>query len=128
MRNDKKEDAKQLFSELDERYPFEPAPTFSWSSRFENALPEAKDSYTSARKHGQFKSYYGYLPSEVAANMAEGERTLRPIQPTSLPATLNRREEGTYRRGSGHYGGYQVGEATYSRAVPKSARIKVWQH
>jgi hypothetical protein len=85
------------FSELDRRYPFEPAPTFSWSRRFESSLPRPKDEYTTAQRHGGFRAYYGYLPSEVAANVIEGREALRrrsrglptrvaSLSPTRLPA------------------------------------------
>ena len=47
------ESTKEDYSELEERYAFEPAPTFSWSKRFESSLPNPADNYTTARKHVQ---------------------------------------------------------------------------
>ena len=58
------------YAELDEKYPFEPAPTFSWSKRFSTDLAYPASHYTRAVKHGQFKNYYGYLPADVAKNMS----------------------------------------------------------
>ncbi len=51
---------------VDLNNPEEPAlPTFSWSRRF-----DASDGAGPARRHARFRSYYGYLPGDVAANMA----------------------------------------------------------
>ncbi|TRY81050.1 hypothetical protein TCAL_10369 [Tigriopus californicus] len=101
-------------SELDQRYPYEPAPTFSWSQRFQPYLPQTPESLNMAQKFNQFYNYYGYLPNNsqrdgVLTNWYDSDariaqklmtaRTRRPIfeppgdletrQPRSLPSYLN---------------------------------------
>ena len=111
-----------IFSELDDRYPFEPEPNFSWSRRFDTCLPQPSESYSTAQRHNQFRNYYGYLPSQVKApelmgvgdiETRIGQRVKAPIrdrramyenpneivyQPTSLPATLDRIPESSDRK------------------------------
>lgn len=100
-------------SELDQRYPYEPTPNFSWSHRFQQYLPQPSESLNMAQKFNQFYNYYGYLPNHsqrdgVFTNWYDSDariaqklmtaRTRRPIfepgdlesrQPRSLPSYLN---------------------------------------
>ncbi len=101
------------FNEIDQKYPFEPNPNFSWSGRFATNLPHPRNAYTSAQKHGHFRSYYGYLPSEVAANMAKAsgslERTKNKMsqdEDSLLPPPPPKRSE----------------DPLYSKILPKSQR------
>jgi hypothetical protein len=97
------------FTELDTRYPFEPAPTFSWTRRLDG--PEVPmPAFNSAQRRLQFANYYGYQPSQIAATMPrpkssnwyEAKRTVFQQkqnlqhrqeeggqQPKSLPSDLN---------------------------------------
>ena len=87
--------AAVALSELDQRYPFEPAPVFSWSSRFEPSLPRPRHHYTPAKRHSQFRAYYGYLPGEKGAkDDTDFERAKKVWEETtfsSLPPTLKRK-------------------------------------
>ena len=85
------------FGEMERRYPLEPAPTFSWSKRFDTNLPKPSESYTRARRHEQFRTYYGYFPSD-APRINSRSNDVSPVrdrvaeieaQPSSLPSDIN---------------------------------------